>query len=55
MPMNEQFLYIQLKFTQKIRTAAMPMPRQREVVIEAQGISFNPSSRTWRMIFQEKR
>jgi hypothetical protein len=34
MPMNEQFLYIQLKFTQKIRTAAMPMPHQREVVIE---------------------
>src|ERR1700759_1897108 len=34
MPMNEQFLYVQLKFTQKIRTAAMPMPHQREVVIE---------------------
>jgi hypothetical protein len=32
--MNEQFLYVQLKFTQKIRTAAMPMPHQREVVIE---------------------
>ena len=34
MPMHQQFLYIQLKFTQKIRTAAMPMPHQREVVIE---------------------
>ena len=34
MPMNEQFLYIQLKFTETIRTAAMPMPHQREVVIE---------------------
>jgi hypothetical protein len=34
MSMNEQFLYVQLKFTQKIRRAAMPMPHQREVVIE---------------------
>jgi hypothetical protein len=32
--MNEQFLYIQLRFTETIRTAAMPMPHQREVVIE---------------------
>jgi dihydropteroate synthase len=34
MSMNGQFLYVQLKFTQKIRRAAMPMPHQREVVIE---------------------
>jgi hypothetical protein len=34
MQMNEQFLYIQLKFTPKITTAAVPMSQQREVVIE---------------------
>jgi hypothetical protein len=32
--MNQQFLYIQLKFTESIRTAARPTPHQREVVIE---------------------
>ena len=32
--MNDQFFYIELKFTPKIRTEPMPIPHQREVVIE---------------------
>ena len=34
MQFNEQFLYLHLKFTPKIRTETVPIPLPREVVIE---------------------
>ena len=34
MQFNEQFLYLHLKFTPKIRTDTVPIPLPREVVIE---------------------